>query len=347
MARKKLLVSIGLVVGLWAANSPAAVSEQALQELYKAAKAEGEVIFQIGGSVKSNQPIFDAFQKRYPAIKIKAFTFGNTEIPTRIITEARSGKISMDVCYPPMHRGVPLVQRDLLVTYDWTKTSDAVPEDIQLNGTFLVLYDHPPVWIYNKNLVSEKEAPKTWEDLLDPKWKGYKISVRTASSHFGGLFPLWRREREKVLNYLRQLRKQDFVPGSRGPEATSRVATGECPIGIAMIQSLHEIWEKGAPIGVCKISPSGNTPIGVVIPKGAPHPNAAKLLTSWLATQEGKVAIKRTGVGPAYPPEASATAKVLHEAGIEFTRIVSVEDLLEYSTKFDSQVAEALGFRPE
>ena len=340
-------VMIGLAVALLAGTSSAAVSEQAIQDLYKAAKAEGEVIWQWGGTERQIAPVVKAFEAKYPGIKCSPFSFSATSIPTRVITEAAARNLTLDVGCTMTDTLLALLKRDLLVKTDWTKTSDGDPSLILADGAFVLIHDHPPCWVYNTKLVSKAEAPKTWEDVLDPKWKGSKISMRSLGSAFGGLFPEWRVNPQKVVGFVERLKRQEVMQGKRYSEVINRVATGECPIGIVVAAEVSDLQKKGAPLAVCSVSPTGGIPMGAFIPKGSPHPNAAKLLVSWLSSNEGrKIFTKLTDFGLAYPPEASPLAQLLTEAGIKYHRVASMEDVADY-LRFTEVVVKTMAFLPE
>ena len=345
IAKKSILVAIGLTAVLFAVNSSLAASEPALQELYKAAKEEGNVIWQYLGSVDLVEPLAKAFEAKYPGVKCTPFSFAGTGIHTRIITEAGAGKLSLDVATSFPYLFLQLVGRDLLTKYDWTKIG-VPPNDILLDGVSVSIFDSPNIWVYNTKLVSKAEAPKTWNDVLDPKWKGSKISIRAAATPFAFLYPEWKKDKKKVEDSLEKLRKQEVVPGTRNSEVTSRIAGGECPIGTIPIEMALDLLKEGASVAVCPVSPTAASPIVVAIPKGVPHPNAAKLLIAWLHSREGREALRGKGLGPAAPCNASLMAQLLCDNGITYIPITSKEDLVEYDGAFSRMVVKTLGFMP-
>ena len=347
MAKKLSWVVFGLAVVLMAVTGSAAVSEQAIQELYKAAKAEGQVFWQTGGTLRTYSPVAKAFEAKYPGIKCTVVEIAATTIHTRVITETAAGKVSVDVGNTMTDTLLTLVKRDLLVKYDWGKTSDGDPGLILFDGAFVLLHDHPPCWVYNTKLVPEAEAPKTWEDALDPRWKGSKISMRSLGSSLGGLFPEWRQNPQKVMGFVERLKKQEVMAGARFAEVISRVATGECPVGIVVAADAARQQKMGAPIEVASVSPTSAVPMKMFVPKSTPHPNAAKLLISWLSSQEGrKILTKLTDAGLATPPDASPVAQLLAKARIKFNRVASIEEVENY-LRFTEAVVKTMGFLPQ
>jgi iron(III) transport system substrate-binding protein len=349
VTRKMIFFVIGITLVLLTINrttSAAAASDQAMQALYQAAKAEGEVIWQFMGPVFLVKPVAAAFQAQYPDIKLRVFSYGAASIGTRIITEAGAGKVSLDVGTSFPYYFLPLMKRNLLVTEDWIKIG--VPEDgILLDGASVTLYHSPNIWVYNKNKISEAEAPKTWEDVLDPKWKGGKISIRAAATPFAPLFPAWKKDGQKVAKYLEQLGKQEVIPGKRNSAVASRVASGECPIGTVPLEMLLGLLKKGAPLAVCPVSPTAASPVSLAVPKGAPHPNAAKFLIAWLYSPEGRKALQKGGRGPLTPCNASPSAQLLCDNSITYTPITSMEDLRQYDGPFSKMVVDTMAFLPK
>lgn len=320
--------------------------ERAIQELYNAAKAEGEVIWHAAGSVESDQPILDAFHAKYPDIKVSAFSLASSQVPPRIIIEVAAGRVSMDIASGTMEALLPLLERNLMVKYDWSKTSDVYPGNVYFDGAVLAFEDMPVVWVYNTKLVSKKDAPRTWEDLLDPKWKGSKIAVRASGSGFQGLLPQWRKDKQKVVDYLKRLSKQEVMPAARYSEIANWVATGQCQIGAPVgYEAFALIKKQGVPMAVCPIGPTARAPLACYIPKGAPHPNAAKLLLSWLVSSEGAKVTTGLGRGLVLPPGVGDYSKFLVENGIEYIRITALEDLRGVFT-FQQMVMETMGFAP-
>jgi iron(III) transport system substrate-binding protein len=337
MAIITVLVMLFSTVGLAATDD--------LKELYQAARAEGKLTWQYFGG-EAIKEVTDAFQAKYPDVKITVFNMAATAIATRIITEAAARKLSMDVISSYPNYNIPLLERKLLMKYDWTKLGVA-KDHILLEGTNIWFGDTSYIWFYNKNLVSKADVPKTYEDLLDPKFKGDKISVRAAPSAFASLYPAWKNDKQKITGYFERLRQQQVVPGKRATEVASRVANGESFLGSAPIEIVAAMIKDNAPIAVAPITPVAGSPTVLAIPQDAPHPNAAKLLIAWLNSTDGKAALRKAGLGQASPCDVSVGAKLLCDNGITNIPITSSKDLIEFDTVFAKMVVEKMGFMPE
>jgi iron(III) transport system substrate-binding protein len=345
----KPYISFSLVmVFVFAFSGVSSADTQAeLQKLYEAAKADGRVVLTWPTATQAIEPVVNKFQAKYPDVKLSAVSIAATSLGSRIIIEAGAKKVTVDVGSALLSYLMPVIERDLMVKYDWTKIVDVDPRRVSYDGRLVHFMEVPRVWIYNTNLVSKAAAPKTWEDTLDPKWKDGKITIRAAPSGLASVFPVWKKDKTKAVDYLNRLSKQNVLPGKRDSEVINRVATGECPLGVLGANVVFDALSKGAPLAICPIGPSASDPGAYFIPQGAPHPAAAKLLLAWLASREGTQAVVDTGSGPAYPPEASPMAKLLADNGIAFVPIVSAEDIKEYVGAFAKAVMSTMGFMPE
>ncbi len=345
MIKKLTMVFISLTVVFFAVCSSAAPSEPALQELYKAAKAEGKVIWQYLGSVNEIKGVTGAFQAKYPEIKLTVFSVSAASVGTRVIGEATARRLTLDVGTTRPSYLMPLVERDLLVKYDWTKLG--IPKsDILLDGVCINMFDNPHVWLRNTNLVPEAEVPKTWEDVLNPKWKGHKISIRASAITFAPLFSTWKKDKQKAIDYVERLKKQEVVAGKRVAEVIMRISSGECPIGRASMSYVLEALKEKAPVALLPISPAADFASAIFTPKGVPNPNAAKFLMAWLKGPEAQKEWDKLGYGLASPPEASLVARMLAKNGVKFERIMSKEDTAEFEESFAPMVVKTMGFLP-
>jgi iron(III) transport system substrate-binding protein len=330
-------------------NAPMAAfgQQDPLQKLYEAAKPEKEVIWQWQSAITEINSVINIFRKKYPDIKLSVVSIGATTIPTRVIVEASAGKVSVDVGTAGTSYLLPLIERDLLARYNWAQIADIDPENIAYDGRLINYSGSAFICFYNTHLVSKAESPKTLEDLLAPKWKGEKIVVRAAPSGFNSLFPVWKQNKQKAIDYLTRLAKQEIVPGKRAAEVTDRVARGENPIAISSIGSTYDAIRRGAPLALCPIGPASCEPAAFFIPKGARHPEAAKFFVAWMASPEGRRALTELGFGPIYPPNASPQARLLADSGISFIPIGSPEDIREFTGPFTDAVIKIMKFLPE
>ena len=157
----------------------------------------------------------------------------------------------------------------------------------------------------NVDMVPFEQAPKTYLDLLDPKWKGrigwHASSFAGAAGFVGSV--LTSMGEDRGMEYLRALARQQII----NVEASSRtvldqVIAGEYPLAL-MIFINHAVISarKGAPSAWLKIEPMPVALDAISLLKDAPHPNAARLLMEFLTSEEGQQVLRRADYLPALP----------------------------------------------
>lgn len=139
---------------------------------------------------------------------------------------------------------------------------------------------------YNKKNLSPQDVPKRWEDLLDPKWKGRKIGIPTATGQMDYLAIKW--GEQKFIQFATELAKQEPVPGRLG-ELYTRLQIGEVLIASTLIDSFVNLAEKtGAPIAQAQIQPVVSPAYHAGVIKGSAHPNTGHLFVAFLVTPEAQ-----------------------------------------------------------
>ena len=163
---------------------------------------------------------------------------------------------------------------------------------------------------YNTKLVPPGAQPKSYQDLLDPKWKG-KLAWRIGTSGGAPLFitslrVAWGEER--AMAYFRALRQQGIVNFGAGSARTlvDRVMAGEYPVAL-QIFAHHPLISagKGAPVASQLLDPVTVTNSTLLIPKGVRHPHASLLLADFILSKEGQETLAKAEYYPALPGVAA------------------------------------------
>jgi len=322
-----------------AGNVQGAEWEQLLQKIYPAAKAEGEFVFnsarkeEVGGKEGIAQ-----FQKRFPGIKITFTGIAGSKIASRIITEARAGRVSIDAFRSEPARAEPLASRNLLLAIDPKEITDQSVTTMY-NHTFYKIGDHISNFAYNTDLVSKADRPKSYEDLLDPKWK-HKLVIDARGGQIAHLlaFGLWKEDR--FWNFVRGIKKQEPVWAGRSSEAMAKLAAGEGSVGNGSFTGIFDLRLKGAPVEMLFLSPANSQMRGIAVPKGCPHPNVAKLFLGWVLSPEGIKARDRYGVGTIEP------GSTMYEMVSETKAQITFDDTLakiEARNKVEEQITKEWG----
>ncbi len=285
---QKYIWSIALSV-LFLLAAGTAQAENPLQSLYKAAKAEGQV--QIWSPVDpwEIRMLAEAFNKEFPGIKVDHFEIRPDDYVPRVVAEAKTGRVALDIGTGRLVGISPLFDRDLIQPYnDWIKIfKDLPPSAVSKDGRVLVMYSLVFPIAYNTGLVKPKEVPKSWDDLLTSKWKG-RLIIEPRANAFAYLGLKW--GKEKMAGYVKKIKAQEpiFVKGGTG--VAQQLIAGAAPLAVgAYVHKILQLKKDGAPIDWAKkVSPIGATHNTVFVMKGARHPNAAKLFTGWLASAKGQ-----------------------------------------------------------
>jgi iron(III) transport system substrate-binding protein len=158
-------------------------------------------------------------------------------------------------------------------------------------------------------MVTKEELPKTYEELLNPKWKGRKIALGSdnGSLILSGLMRVW--SREKAIQYFQQLAKQEPAIQAGAPSSRIQlVAAGEFPLTLASGNTLQTFASRGAPVDWVPLEPVFVQLNTIVLAAQSRHPSATKLFIDFVLSKKGQEMIRsfhrvpaRTGVDPEPP----------------------------------------------
>jgi iron(III) transport system substrate-binding protein len=208
-------------------------------------------------------------------------------ILNKTVSEYRGKANITDVVMTDVSYGTILIKEGVSHPYTTPDVQRYVRGSYDPKGHWYTMYMLTTALVHNRNLVKPGEAPKTYQDLLDPKWKGKMMFDPEAAFIMAAMEHVW--GKEKARDYLARLAKQDLI-FRRGTTLTSQlIAAGEHPIAIAVnAETTAEMRDKGAPLGFSVLPPRIIKPNGFFVAKNAPHPHAALLFTDWSLSEEGQ-----------------------------------------------------------
>ncbi len=326
MTSRSLFVSCVSVLVLAAGAVQSAEWEDRLQKLYPAAKAEGQLIFnterieEIGGKDGVAK-----FEKRFPGIKVNLTGIAGSQLAPRILAEVKSGRVSIDVMRGDPNRAEPLAERDLLVALDIAELTDK-PVKTFFDNRFIKLSDHVTNFVYNTDFIKPADVPKTYEDLLNPKWER-KLVMDARGGQIAHLLSTKVWDDERFWKFVKGLKDQKPIWTSRNTEAMAKITSGEGWIGTGSYAAIEELKAKGAPVEFMFLSPALSQIRGASIIKGSAHPNAAKLFVGWLLSPEGAEARDKYAVGMIEP--GTALYKKIQAAGAQIAYEETLKQLEE------------------
>jgi iron(III) transport system substrate-binding protein len=213
------------------------------------------------------------------------------------MTEAQTGKYDFDVVQSAESQAYFLKKKNLLQKYISTETKNIQKPFFDPEGYWTAVYIMPNVIAYNTRMVKRDEVPKTDEELLNPKWKGKMGMDHTKPEWFA--WKLKRMGEEKGLAYMKKLGAQEFRLYAGLSVITNLLVAGEFPLVLnTYLHNVEEIKRKGAPVDWIVQDPvfTKFQPLG--IGSKAPHPNAAKLFSDFVLSEEGQKIIASFGRVP-------------------------------------------------
>jgi len=300
--------------------SVVAVSVQAAEPaLIDAAKKEGEVIWYTTQIIAQLvRPVSVAFEKKY-GIKVRSTRANSTELSVKIINESRAGRPQSDV-FDGTSTVVPLKKEGFVLQWlpDPAKAYPAPYKDPEGYWVANNLFFLTPG--FNTALVPKGTEPRSYQALLDPKWRG-KIAWSTSPTSSGGPgfigTVLTEMGTESGMLYLRELSKQRIANiGSAAREVLDQVIAGEYLLALQIFNHHTVISaKKGAPVDWIKMEPVTGTLSVISVHKNAPHPNAAKLLVDFITSPEGQNIFRDAEYLPADPAVPALTPSLKPDEG--------------------------------
>ena len=261
--------------------------------LEEGAKKEGQVVLYSAAIVnQALRPLATAFMKKYPFVKMTFWRGDTEEIAAKLSAETRADNIVADVI-EGTGIGELAVEAGLTQSYYTPLVNEFPARYRDPRGMWTSTRVSYFGMAYNTKQVSDAEAPKSYEDLLDPKWKG-KIAWRIGTSSGTPLFITNLRlawGEDKAMAYFRKLAEQKMINFGSGSARTlvDRVIAGEFPIALNIFAHHPLISRaKGAPVNSRLLDPAPSTAGTMVLPKVVHHPHAAMLLVDFILSREGQ-----------------------------------------------------------
>ena len=304
-------VSLALVL-FGTPTSAASVAEIALYKgpdrqtrLERGAQAEKEFNFYTSINTDTSLPILQAFEKRYPFITTKLTRMDSERVVQRFSTEYAANRPVAD-CIDVGNFELEYLRRKGLLQAFYTPV--AAPFDknlVQPDGFWVATRYSFIVLGYNTKLLKSSEAPKTYEDMVDPKWAG-KITVeRFYIDWFMTLMKHW--GPEKGRNFFQRLGKNDIKLREGQTLIAQVLGSGDDMLATTSNNSLEPLQRKGGPVDWVNLEPVvGKTPSSG-LPKNTPHPHAAVLFLDFILSKDGGQQVIRqrnnTPTHPEVPPD--------------------------------------------
>jgi iron(III) transport system substrate-binding protein len=260
-------------------------------QLVESAKKEQKLIFYTTMDLPQTIEVVRDFAQKYPFLGLEIHPVETETLVKRIQNEARSGTPTWDVLLGGGGLFQPLLEANLVVAYHSPQreaVSDALNDSA---GYWSGYYINPYVVGYSTTLVKEEEIPKSYDKLLEPRWKGNRIAIdSTAHGLLRGLAAAW--GEEKAVAYLKRLADQQPVMARASIMAVDSLHTGNVAIVIARAPVIQGYKKKlQSPIDWVSIEPTAAQIDAVMLSAQSPHPNGARLFVDFVLSKEGQTAL--------------------------------------------------------
>lgn len=261
-----------------------------LEQVIEAAKKEGKLTLYSSLDYEEARIINAAFQKKYPFIEVENLFLAAGDVVTRTISEFMAGVHKVDVLGTGGATFDPLVKAGILQPVDWAALGIAKSAIATPNQVTVATITYPIG--YNTKLVSAAEAPKTYDDFLDPKWKG-KIVLWVTPAGFTELVPTL--GEDYVLNLVKGIMANKPMVIRQSGETVATLVAGAAYLAPNVnYREKKRVILKGAPIAYKWIEPIAMSRYDFAVAKKAAYPNAAKLYITWFTTPEGQAVYEET-----------------------------------------------------
>ncbi len=258
------------------------------QKLTDGARHEGgEVIAYLTWNERQSQDVAAQFQKRYPSVRVRVLRGGSGDIANRILTEGRAGRATWDAAEVDTGFIPSLRTAHLLGRYTSFARNAVNGKFFDPEGFWTGVLLEPVVLAWNTEKVPSGKAPRTYEDLRRPEWRG-NFSLDTEDYDFFS-YVLSTRGREKGMALMRALaaNKPRMVRG-RTTQAELLVA-GEFAASAALFDyRVVDARQKGAPVDFTYVEPVFMDVSPVLLAHAPIHPNGALLFLDWLISPAGQ-----------------------------------------------------------
>jgi iron(III) transport system substrate-binding protein len=298
------LLLASLVAGANPAGAQAVDAELTVpKDWLEKAKAEGKLILYSTETPQQEAAILKPFYKRYPFIMVDYLKAATDVRYQKLLQSARQGAPIADIV-----TGIGGVLKSYIDAQTLAELTDLptwrVYGDEVKYGTISIAFRKRYYSLaYNTDRVSKKDVPKTWEDLLNPKWSGEVAFNSIAYAVW--LNPLWHSlGPEKTRKLIEGFGRNKAQFRAEGADAAVRLlAAGEFNFAIPVSEyNAYEVVAARGPVDWLALDP---LPVGlgnILIMKKAAHPFAAKLYVNWILSYEGQeIYAKVTRANPVHP----------------------------------------------
>ena len=278
---------------VWLSVLGAAALTAADEKTVELARKEGRLSFYTSMAAEESKLLADAFQAKYPFLRVEISRLSSEKLLQRIITEQRAGSNLFDVVTNSGMEVYLLAKMGLLARYVSPEAQAFFADSRDSAGRWVDMYSNLRVIAYNTRLVTKEKIPQRYEDLLNPVWKGQigfpegQVAWYATMLHVMG--------EGSGRKFFQGLARKDLQYRAAPVSITQFVAAGEFNLGFVYENQVLRIKKRGAPIEVAPLPFVTKNMHPLALSAAAPHANAGKLFIDYVLSKEGQLFIKNLG----------------------------------------------------
>ncbi len=267
------------------------------QNLLEQAKKEGEVVLYSTMPVSDFQFFEKAAKAKYLFLNIHHVRLSSASQVSRVMLEHKSGKVQADVIGNSLPAIPYYKEQGVLGRHESLGASQLIKGSTDPDGYWMGITTDLLITAFNTKYLSKKDAPKGFDDYLNPRFKEQMAINRGVADGLIGMMAL--RGEEQGISYMRKLGQQELRSVAGFTHMTNLLAAGEYPVAIFMqVSKIEAMQRKGGPVDWLPTLPTFAAISAVGVTRNAPHPAAARLLVDFYLSQEGQQALVRAGKIP-------------------------------------------------
>ena len=257
------------------------------RKVIAAAQKEGSFTLYTSFAEKDLPTLTVQFEKRY-GVKVRVWRANSEKVVQRTLAEAAARRYEVDAVHSSALEMEALHREKILQAVAPPRSTDLIEGALRPHREWIATYLSIWVQAYNTRLIANADLPRTFQDLLDPKWKG-RLGIEANIPEWYATVALQMGE-EKGVAFFRELVSRNGISVRSGHSLLNNmVAAGEVPLALTMYQFLAEAAKrKGAEVDWFVMEPAVARMSGVGIARRAPHPNAALLFYDWMLSAEAQ-----------------------------------------------------------
>jgi len=304
------------------------------EKILEAASKEGALTLYTAFRPQDLPLILGPFEAKY-GIKVKAWRSGSNNVTQRVVREAAGKKPEVDVIMMPASEMEAVYREKLLQPVNSPMMKDLIPSAIASHKHWSTVFMNVTVHSYNTQLIKKEDLPKTYNDLLDPKWKG-KLGVESkAEEWFSKVVSVM--GEPKGTQFFRELVAKNGMSARLGASLLHNlVIAGEVPLALTVYIDLPEKDKRaGKPVDWFALDPVVAQGFNMAIAQKAQHPAAALLFYDYMLSPETQKLLASLH----YYPASTKVANPYTQMKIEvIDPVVTMDTFAKWTKSFDDIV---------